>query len=149
MAGAPLAADACAAFIKYNLEAWPLVRAVVQPNVTPTDEQFDAHLQCFHDLLCMDKPFFVEFDVRHAQGASLSQLRRQARQMVLMKQVIKRNLVCSSIVVDSRSLQLLLGALFALQKPTKPNEVFKTSHEAEQWMRNEWDKVMEQKFFFE
>ena len=113
-ASEPTAAAVCAPFIHYDVTQWPLVRAVVQPGVTPSDDMFNAHLACFQELLERNKPFYIEFDARQAEGASFDQLRRQAAQMKELKPLIARNLVCSTVVVESAALKMLLDFLLSI-----------------------------------
>jgi len=145
----PAAAPLCAHFVKYDVSQWPLVRVTAQPGVVPDDATFTAHLACFEELLHRNKPFYILFDIRNGESASISQLKRQAEQMKELKPLILRNLVCSAIAVDGILLKGLIDFVFAIRPPSKPNKRFAAPHDAEAWMKSMWDKAMPSKFFFE
>lgn len=133
----------CASFVTYDASEWPLVRAVFHA-VTPTDEEFRAHMACFEELLNRDYPFYIMFDIRNALSVTKSQLSQQADQMKRLESKIMQNLVCSSIVLTGFLLRGFLECFFMFYRPKKENKRFSDDFDARIWMETEWMKMMYQ-----
>lgn len=129
----PAAAQASKEFMEYDVSEWPYVRAVVKP-VYPNEEQFQAHLDCFSELLQGGELFTISFNLEQAKLPAMDLLKKLAAFMNDHRPHIQANLAASTVVTTSMLVHGALRVLFSLKTPVKPQKSFDTDAEAKQWL---------------
>lgn len=140
-AAPPAQAEASAPFMAYDVSEWPYVTAVVKP-VYPDTAMFQAHLDCFSELLRRGEKFVIMFDLENGKMPSMELLRQLAAFMHDHRPHIEANLVASAVVTTSMIVHGALKILFTLKKPVKPNRSFDTQTEAKAWLGQEWMRAV-------
>jgi hypothetical protein len=141
-AAPPARAAASAPFMVYDVSEWPFVKAVAEP-VYPDPVVFQAHLDCFSELLHRGEKFVMMFDLDAGKMPSMDLLKQLAAFMQDHRPQIEANLVASAVVTRSMVVHGALKILFTLKKPVKPNSSFNTQAEAKAWLGKQWMKAVE------
>ena len=140
-AAPPAQTDAAAPFMQYSVTEWPFVTARAKP-IYPDPETFQAHLDCFSELLHRGDKFVILFNLNEGKMPSMDLLKQLAAFMENHRPQIEANLVASAVVTTSMVVHGGLKILFTLKKPVKPNQSFNTEAEAKEWLGKEWMKLV-------
>ena len=137
----PARAADSAPFMEYDVSEWPYVKAVVKP-VYPDPDTFQAHLDCFSELLTRGEKFVMMFDLELAKMPSMALLHQLASFMQQHRPHIEANLIASAVVTSSLMVQGALKILFTLKQPVRPNMSFSAQAEAKDWLGKRWTEAV-------
>lgn len=120
-------------FIEYDVSQWPFVYCLVNP-IDPSADIFQAHLDCFKELLERDEEFCILYNLTNACMISTSLFPAQIAFTEVMESKIRANLNSSSLVTENICIQQLIELLFKIKPPMKPNHVTGSLHDASTWL---------------
>lgn len=83
---------------------------------------------------CLSEPMGVVFDLRKVSSVPPSMIMDQVNYMREYEQLARKNLIASSIVVESTLLTYLLSCLFKIKKPISPNYITSSRDEGEEFI---------------
>lgn len=121
------------ALIEVDATGWPIVLVVFPAQVTDQDlETYFDKLRRFRERL---EPYAIVIDVTLSQGLTPTQREMQANYIKQGLRWSRRYLKALAFVADSAWRRGFLTAVFWLQKPDSPTDVFETRAKAFEWVQ--------------
>lgn len=120
-------------YLTFDQSTRPLIHAYIHP-IEPTQDQWNAFMTEFDDLLNGDQPFAILFDLSHAKLVSMSMVHQFATFMKAHDEQFKQKIIASAVLSNNTLVRGILDILFTIRKPSKPNIVTKNSAKASSFL---------------